>query len=91
MKKTTKETKYGITTEQLATSIAEVKLEQLRHPRLTSLRKLSSGPESPQSRYLVHGDWTGLSQGHLGNCYGFQNQEIADEYADLLNKKNNWA
>ncbi|MBL4761485.1 MAG: hypothetical protein JKY93_02155 [Gammaproteobacteria bacterium] len=58
--------------------------------KISKLNKASKGAEFPQSRYLVHGQWTGISQGHTVNCYGFYSEQDAAEYARLLNIKNGW-
>lgn len=57
---------------------------------IEELEKLHRSTPKEAVKYIVHGSWTGLAQGHTHNCYGFAKRCDAVSYARQLNKQNGW-
>ncbi len=59
---------------------------ETRNQMIAVLAQISRDTKPSLVNFYMHGSWTGLSQGHTSNAWGFSNKSDAEKYAALLNK-----
>ena len=64
--------------------------EKELHSEIDRLHKMHCRTNNKDAKHFVHGSWTGYSQGHTDNCYGYENLADAEKYAELLNIQSGW-